>query len=272
MMEILNGREVASKIKQDVKKEVIELKKKGINPKLVTIGVGDDKPFSVYIKNKEKACNEVGILCETLFLGNKVSEEELIELIDKLNKKDDVHGILLQSPVPGHIDINKAFAKISPIKDVDGFNPINVGNLCIGNDCFISCTPFGVMKILEYYNIELEGKNAVVIGRSNIVGKPMIQCLLSKNATVTVCHTRTKDLKEITKNADIIISAIGKPKFVTKDFIRDGAIVIDVGINRTDGAKKIFGDVDFDDVISKVSKITPVPGRSWTYDNCNAFI
>ena len=256
----LSGKEVANKIKEDLKIEVEEIRKKGIVPKLAVIMVGDDEASKVYVRNKSKACNNVGVEFDEYLLDSKTSEKELFELIDKLNDDKSVNGILLQSPVPNHIDQNKAFRRINELKDVDGFNPINVGNLCIGNDCFISCTPFGVMKILEYYNIDIEGKNAVVLGRSNIVGKPMVQCLLSKNATVTVCHSRTKNLKEITKNADILIAAIGKPKFITKDFVKDGAVVIDVGINRREGSKKICGDVDYEDVISKVSKITPVPG------------
>ncbi len=257
---ILSGKIVSTKIKEDLKIEVEKLKKKEITPKLAVIMVGDNPASKVYVKNKSKACNQVGVDFEEFLLPENTSESELFELIDKLNEDKSVNGILLQSPVPKQIDQNKAFRRISEAKDVDGFNPYNVGNLCIGNDCFISCTPFGVMKILEYYNIDLEGKNAVVLGRSNIVGKPMVQCLLSKNATVTVCHSRTKNLREITKNADILIAAIGKPKYVTKDFIKEGAIVIDVGINRKEDSNKICGDVDFDDVIEKVSKITPVPG------------
>ena len=257
---ILSGKIVSTKIKEDLKIEVEKLKKKEITPKLAVIMVGDNPASKVYVKNKSKACNQVGVDFEEFLLPENTSESELFELIDKLNEDKSVNGILLQSPVPKQIDQNKAFRRISEAKDVDGFNTYNVGNLCIGNDCFISCTPFGVMKILEYYNIDLEGKNAVVLGRSNIVGKPMVQCLLSKNATVTVCHSRTKNLREITKNADILIAAIGKPKYVTKDFIKEGAIVIDVGINRKEDSNKICGDVDFDDVIEKVSKITPVPG------------
>ena len=257
---ILSGKLVSTKIKEDLKKEVDELKEKGIIPKLAVIMVGDNPASKVYVKNKSKACNLVGVEFEEFLLSENVEEKELFDLIDRLNEDDSINGILLQSPIPKNLDQNEAFKRIKPEKDVDGFNPINVGNLCIGNGCFISCTPFGVMKILEYYNIELEGKNAVVLGRSNIVGKPMVQCLLSKNATVTVCHSRTKNLQEITKNADILIAAIGKPKFVTKEFLKDGAIVIDVGINRQEDSKKICGDVDFDDCLSKVSKITPVPG------------
>ena len=257
---ILDGKLVSNKIREDLNLEVDELKKKGITPKLAVIMVGDNPASKVYVRNKSKACEKVGVEFEEFLLDENTQESELFELIDKLNNDKSVNGILLQSPVPRQIDQNKAFRRIDEAKDIDGFNPYNVGNLSIGNDCFISCTPFGVMKILEHYNIEIEGKNAVVIGRSNIVGKPMAQCLLSKNATVTICHSKTKNLKEITKNADILVAAIGKPKFITKDFVREGAVVIDVGINRREDSNKICGDVDFNDVIEKVSKITPVPG------------
>ena len=185
--------------------------------------------------------------------------EELLELIEKLNNRDDIHGILLQSPIPKNLDINKAFNKISYKKDVDGFNPINVGKLSIGEDCFISCTPFGVVKMFEEYNIDVQGKNVVIIGRSNIVGKPLIQCMLKKNGTVTVCHSKTENIKEITKNADILIAALGKAKFVTADMVKDGAVIIDVGINRNEEGK-LVGDVDFENVEKKASYITPVPG------------
>lgn len=257
---ILNGKEVAKSIKEGLKIEVDNLKEKGMIPKLAVIMVGDNPASKVYVKNKSKACRDVGVEFEEFLLEENTSEQELFQLIDRLNEDKTIHGILLQSPIPNHLDPNKAFERIHPAKDVDGFHAINVGNLWIGNDGFISCTPFGVMKILEYYNIDLEGKNAVVLGRSNIVGKPMASCLLSKNATVTICHSRTKNLQEITKNADILIAAIGKPKFVTADFVKEGAVVIDVGINRTNDSKKICGDVDFENVIEKVSKITPVPG------------
>lgn len=257
---ILDGKLVASKIKDELKSEVDALKEKGIVPRLAVIMVGDNPASKVYVKNKSKACEYVGAEFEEFLLDESITEKELLELIDKLNDDKSINGILLQSPISKHLNQNEAFKRIRPEKDVDGFHPINVGNLSIGNDCFISCTPFGVMKILEYYNIELEGKNAVVLGRSNIVGKPMVQCLLSKNATVTVCHSRTQNIKEITKNADILVAAIGKPKFVTADFIKEGSVVIDVGINRQEGSNKICGDVDFENCLSKVSKITPVPG------------
>lgn len=231
---IIDGKELAKKIRSELKNEVVELKNKGINPKLAVIMVGDDKASKVYVKNKSKACEECGIDYEEFLMDKDIDMEELLETIDKLNKRDDIHGILLQSPIPSNLDINQAFNKINHKKDVDGFNPINVGKLSIGEDCFVSCTPAGVIKMLEEYNIEIEGKNVVIIGRSNIVGKPLIQCILRKNGTVTMCHSRTKNIKQITKNADILIAALGKPKFVTQDMIKDGAVIIDVGINRTE--------------------------------------
>ena len=256
---IIDGKELAKKIRGELKNEVVELKNKGINPKLAVIMVGDDKASKVYVKNKSKACEECGIDYEEFLMDKDIGMEELLETIDKLNKRDDIHGILLQSPIPSNLDINQAFNKINHKKDVDGFNPINVGKLSIGEDCFVSCTPAGVIKMLEEYNIEIEGKNVVIIGRSNIVGKPLIQCILRKNGTVTMCHSRTKNIKQITKNADILIAALGKPKFVTQDMIKDGAIIIDVGINRTEDGK-LVGDVDFENVKNNASYITPVPG------------
>ena len=258
-MELLKGKEVAQKTREKLKEEVTTLKEKGINPKLAVIMVGDDSASQIYVRNKSKVCNEIGIEFDEYLLPEKTQQKELLELIEKLNNDKTINGILLQSPIPKHLDINEAFRTISPEKDVDGFHPTNVGKLVLGQDTFISCTPFGIMKIFEDYNINLEGKNAVVLGRSNIVGKPMVQCLLSKNATVTVCHSRTKNIKEITKSADILIAAIGKPKFVTKDMVKEGAVVIDVGINRLEN-NKICGDVDFSEVSKIASKITPVPG------------
>lgn len=259
MAEIINGKELAKKIRKELKEEVQALKENGINPKLAVIMVGDDSGSQVYVRNKSKACDKVGIEFEEFLFDGNTDEEKLLQTIEKLNKDDSIHGILLQSPVPKHININKAFRTISPDKDVDGFNPINVGNLSIGEDAFISCTPFGIVKMLEEYNIETEGKNVVILGRSNIVGKPMIQCMLNKNATVTVCHSKTKNIEEITKNADIIIAAIGKPKFLTENMVKDGAVIIDVGINRLENGT-ICGDVDYDKVKEKASYITPVPG------------
>lgn len=259
MANIIDGKSLAQKIRLELKDEVLKLKNKGINPKLAVIMVGDDKASKVYVKNKSKACEEVGIEYEEHLLGSDIKMDELISVIDELNERSDIHGILLQSPIPKHLDINKAFNRIDYKKDVDGFNPINVGKLVIGQDTFISCTPFGVMKMLEEHGIDVEGKNAVVIGRSNIVGKPLAQCLLAKNATVTICHSRTKNIHEITSNADIVVAALGKPKYIKENMIKEGAVVIDVGINRTDDGK-LVGDVDFDSVSKKASYITPVPG------------
>lgn len=256
---IIDGKSLAKKIRMELKEEADKLKKKNIYPKLAVIMVGDDKASKVYVKNKSKACEEIGIQYEEFLLDANITMDELLNLIDDLNKRKDIHGILLQSPIPKHLDINKAFNRIDYRKDVDGFNPINVGKLVIGEDCFISCTPFGVIKMLEEYGIEIEGKNAVVIGRSNIVGKPLAQCLLSKNATVTICHSRTKNIHQITNNADILIAALGKPEYVKDSMVKEGAVVIDVGINRTEDGK-LVGDVDFESVSKKASYITPVPG------------
>lgn len=259
MAEIIDGKELAKKIRANLKIDCENLKKKGINPKLAVIMVGDNPASKVYVKNKSKACEDVGIQYEEYLLSEDITQRELISLIDDLNLRDDIHGILLQSPIPDHLDINEAFRTISPQKDVDGFHPVSVGKLTLGQDTFVSCTPYGVIKMFEEYNIDLEGKNLVIIGRSNIVGKPLIQCCLNKNATVTVCHSRTKDLAEHTKRADIVIVAIGKPKFLTADMVKDGVVVIDVGINR-DENNKLCGDVDFENVSKKASYITPVPG------------
>ena len=258
-MELINGKELAKKIRGKLKLEVDNLRKNGIIPKLAVIMVGDDKASEVYVRNKSKACNEIGIEFEEFLLDSNIKQEELIDLIKKLNNRKDVYGILLQSPIPEHLNIREAFDTIDYRKDVDGFNPINIGKLAIGEDAFISCTPYGVIKMLEEYNIEIEGKRAVVIGRSNIVGKPLIQCLLNKNATVTICHSKTKNIAEITKEADILIAALGKPKFVKENMVKENAVVIDVGINRNEEGK-LVGDVDFENVSKKVSYITPVPG------------
>lgn len=259
MAQIIDGKELAKNIRLKLKDEVIELKNADINPKLAVIMVGDDKASKVYVKNKSKACEDVGIEYEEYILPAKTKMEELIELIEKLNNDETVHGILVQSPLPKGLDANVAFRTISPKKDVDGFNPINVGKLSLNQDCFVSCTPYGIIKMLEVYNIQIEGAHAVIIGRSNIVGKPLAQCLLNKNATVTICHSRTKNLKELTKQADILIAAIGKAKFVTEDMVKQWATVIDVGINRMDDGK-LLGDTDFENIKDKASYITPVPG------------
>ena len=259
MAVIIDGKKLAQEIREDLKIKCEELKEKGITPKLAVIMVGENKASQVYVRNKSKVCDEVGVEFEEFLLDGNIEQKELIELIEKLNKDTNIHGILLQSPIPEHLDINEAFRTISPEKDVDGFHPINVGKLCLNQDTFVSCTPFGIMKMFEAYDIDLTGKNVTIIGRSNIVGKPLIQCCLNKNATVTVCHSKTKDLKQHTQNADVVIAAIGKSKFVTADMIKEGAIVIDVGINRNEDGK-ITGDVDFENVSEKASYITPVPG------------
>ena len=259
MAELIDGKKVSSKIRQELKAEVDCLKKIGINPKLAVIMVGDDKASKIYVKNKSKACKEIGIEYEEYLLPENIKMDELLEIINKLNNRQDVHGVLLQSPIPKHLDIRQAFNNINYKKDVDGFNPINVGKLTIGEEAFISCTPYGIIKLLEEYKIEIEGKNAVIIGRSNIVGKPLIQCLLNKNATVTVCHSKTKNIDKITQNADILIAALGKPNFIKSNMVKDGAVVIDVGINRSEEGK-LVGDVDFNEVSKKASYITPVPG------------
>lgn len=256
---IINGKELAQKIRGELKQEVEQLRKKGIVPKLAVIMVGDNKASEVYVRNKSKACNELGIEFEEFLRDESTTQEELISLIDELNQRKDIHGILLQSPIPEHLDIREAFNRIDYKKDVDGFHPINVGKLSIGEDSFISCTPYGVIKMLEAYNIPIEGKRAVVIGRSNIVGKPLVQCLLNKNATVTICHSKTQNIADVVREADIVIAALGKPKFVTADMVKEGAVVIDVGINRNEEGK-LVGDVDFENVEKKTSYITPVPG------------
>lgn len=237
MTTLIDGKELSKKIRSELKEKSEMLRKEGIIPKLAVILVGEDPASKVYVRNKSKACQEVGIEYEEFLLDENIKQKELIELIEKLNNRSDIHGILLQSPIPEKLNINEAFEKISYKKDVDGFNPINVGKLSIGQDAFISCTPFGVIKMFEEYGIDLEGKEVVILGRSNIVGKPLIQCCLNKNATVTVCHSRTKNLSEITKRADILISAIGKSKFIKKEMIKDGAVVVDVGINRGEDRK-----------------------------------
>ena len=260
MAHIIDGKELAKKVRLELKDEVEKLKKDdNIHPKLAVIMVGSDPASQIYVRNKSKACDEIGIEFEEFLLDENTTQKELLDLIDRLNENEKVNGILLQSPIPKNLDINEAFRRISPEKDVDGFNPVNVGKLTLGQKGFISCTPFGVIKMLEEYNIDIEGKNAVVLGRSNIVGKPMSQCLLNKNATVTICHSKTKNINDITKNADIIVAAIGKKEFVKGDMVKEGAVVIDVGINRGEDGK-LKGDVDFDEVSKKASYITPVPG------------
>lgn len=259
MAQIIDGKALAQTIRGNLKSEVEELKKEGIKPKLAVIMVGEDKASKIYVKNKSKACEEVGIEYEEYLLKTETTMPELLSLIQELNNNDNVHGILLQAPLPKHLDSEVAFREISPDKDVDGFNPVNVGKLCLNQDCFVSCTPNGVVKMLEEYKIPTEGANTVIIGRSNIVGKPLVQCLLNKNATVTVCHSKTKEIEKITQKADIVIAALGKPNFVKSDMVKEGSVIIDVGINRLDNGQ-IVGDIDFESIEKKASYITPVPG------------
>ena len=258
-MKILDGKAVSLKVKESVKVRADELKKFGVEPTLAVVLVGEDKASQTYVRAKEKACNEYGIKSVAHRLSENTTQNELLALINVLNLDDSIHGILVQLPLPKHIDTNVVLAAIYPQKDVDGFHAVNVGKLVSGLDGFVPCTPLGVMEILKEYSIDVAGLNAVVIGRSNIVGKPMANLLLNASATVTVAHSKTKNLKEICKNADLIVAAIGKPFFLKADMVKDGAIVVDVGINRLDDGR-LVGDVDFDEVAPKCSYITPVPG------------
>ncbi|QPH99115.1 bifunctional methylenetetrahydrofolate dehydrogenase/methenyltetrahydrofolate cyclohydrolase FolD [Campylobacter concisus] len=258
-MKILDGKAVSLKVKESVKVRAQELKKFGVEPTLAVILVGEDKASQTYVRAKEKACNEYGIKSVAHRLSENTTQAELLALINVLNLDDSIHGILVQLPLPKHIDTNTVLATIDPAKDVDGFHAVNVGKLVSGLDGFVPCTPLGVMEILKEYGIDVAGLNAVVIGRSNIVGKPMANLLLNASATVTVTHSKTKNLKEICKNADLIVAAIGKPFFLKADMLKEGAVVVDVGINRLDDGR-LVGDVDFDEVAPKCSYITPVPG------------
>lgn len=258
-MILLDGKAVSAKMKERVKNEAVKLKNLGVEPALAVILVGEDKASQTYVASKEKACHTCEIKSIMHRLPEQTTQSELLALIDLLNLDDSVDGILVQLPLPKHINTDKILESISPNKDVDGFHAINVGKLSSGLDGFVPCTPLGIMEILKEYDIDVSGKNACVIGRSNIVGKPMANLLLNASATVTVTHSKTKNLKEICKNSDILVAAIGKPFFVTEDMVKDGAIVIDVGINRLDDGR-LVGDVDFDSVASKCSYITPVPG------------
>ncbi len=256
MPRLIDGKLISTQIKDELRKKVAE---EHIQATLAVIQVGNDPASSVYVGNKKKACEYIGIGSASYELPEETTEEELLKLIDDLNADDSINGILVQLPVPKHIDEKKVINRISPLKDVDGFHPESVGNLCIGQNGFVSCTPAGIIELLKRSDIEIEGKECVVIGRSNIVGKPMALLLLANNGTVTVCHSRTRDLKEVTKRADILVVAIGKPKMITAEYVKEGATVIDVGIHRMDDGK-LCGDVDFDDVKDHVSAITPVPG------------
>ena len=257
-MQIIDGKKIAAVTKAEIKEEVDALSKKGVRVGLAVILVGNDPASRVYVNNKKKACEDLGIYSEEYTLPEDTSMESLLSLIDELNKRSDINGILCQLPLPKHMDEKQVINRISPLKDVDAFHPVNVGKIMIGNFDFLPCTPAGVMQLLKKSNISVEGKNCVVIGRSNIVGKPMAMLLLHKNATVTICHSKTENIKDITSKADIIVVAVGRAEFLTADMVKDGAVVIDVGMNRKDG--KLCGDVDFESVSGKCSYITPVPG------------
>ena len=258
-MVLIDGKKVSMEIRSRLKQETEELKNKtGRMPGLATVLVGEDPASAVYVRNKNKVCQEVGFQSFGQNLPAETTEDELLEVIKKLNENDEVNGILVQLPLPDHIDSEKILLSIKPEKDVDGFHPINVGKLGIGNALLTPCTPTGIIELLDYYNIEIAGKHAVVLGRSNIVGKPVALLLLQRNATVTICHSRTSNLKQVTSQADILIAAVGRPGFVGSEMVKDNAVVIDVGINRVDG--KLTGDVEFEPVAEKTSYITPVPG------------
>ena len=259
MAVLINGKQIAADIKEELKSQVAALKEKGIFPCLAVIQVGDDPASSVYVNNKKKTCAAIGIDSRSFSLPEETGEEELLELIGQLNEDPSIHGILVQLPIPDHMDENKVIRAICPEKDVDGFHPQNVGALSIGEEGFVSCTPAGIIQLLKRSGIDIEGKECVVVGRSNIVGKPMAMLLLRENGTVTVCHSRTRDLASVCKRADILVAAIGKPRFFDKTYIKEGACVIDVGIHREEN-KKLCGDVDFDSVAPIASAITPVPG------------
>lgn len=258
-MELINGKEISAKTKAEIKEEVNILNKKGVTVGLAVIIVGDDPASRVYVNNKKKACAELGIYSEEYALPKSCTMEDLLGLIDELNKRADINGILCQMPLPKHLDEKAVINAISPDKDVDAFHPINVGKIMIGDFDFLPCTPAGVMRLLKESGVSVASKNCVVIGRSNIVGKPMSMLLLHEHGTVTICHSKTKNLSEITKTADILVAAVGKPNFVTADMVKEGAVVIDVGMNRPEGGK-LCGDVYFESVAPKCSFITPVPG------------
>lgn len=259
MAKIIDGKAISKQIKDELKEKASELKANGISVTLAVIQVGNNPASTVYVNNKKKGCEYIGIGSLSYELPEETKEEELLNLINELNGRKDVNGILVQLPLPAHIDEDKVIKAIDPKKDVDGFHPQSVGALCIGQPGFVSCTPAGIIQLLKRSGIELAGKECVVLGRSNIVGKPMSLLMLRENATVTIAHSKTADLKEVTKRADILIVAIGRPKMVTRDYVKEGAVVIDVGINRNEDGK-LCGDVDFDDVAPVSSAITPVPG------------
>ena len=259
MAKLIDGKMISAQIKEEVKEACAKLKEEGKEVTLAVIQVGNDPASSVYVGNKKKACEYVGFRSLSYELAEETTEQELLDLISDLNNRADVDGILVQLPIPKHMDEDKVIAAISPDKDVDGFHAVSVGHLWIGKEGFVSCTPAGIIELLKRSDIDITGKECVVVGRSNIVGKPMAALMLRENATVTVCHSRTADLKEVTKRADILIVAIGKPQFITAEYVKPGATVIDVGIHRLEG-KKLCGDVAFDEVEPVAGAITPVPG------------
>jgi methylenetetrahydrofolate dehydrogenase (NADP+)/methenyltetrahydrofolate cyclohydrolase len=259
MAKIIDGKAISAAIKDELKEQVKAYKEQGIEITLAVVKVGNDPASAVYVRNKEKACEYVGITSRTLALPEETTEEELLKVVEDLNNDSAVNGILVQLPLPKHIDESKILLAIDSNKDVDGFHPVNVGKMVIGEDAFLPCTPAGIIEMLKRSDVDITGKECVVIGRSNIVGKPMSILMLKENATVTIAHSRTKDLKEVTKRADILIAAIGKAKFVTSDYVKDGAVVIDVGMDRDEDGK-LCGDVDFASVEKIASAITPVPG------------
>lgn len=259
MAKLLMGKEVSARIKAELKTEVENLKKEGINPGLAVIIVGEDPASQVYVRNKERACEECGIYSEKYALPAETTQEELLKLIDELNNKSSISGILVQLPVPEHIDEKTIINAIVPNKDVDAFHPVNVGKIMVGNYDFVPCTPAGVMELIKESGIDVSGKECVIVGRSNIVGKPQAMLLLHQNGTVTICHSKTKNLAEKTKNADILVAAVGIPNFIKGDMIKEGAVVIDVGINRLEN-KKLCGDVEFESAEKVAGAITPVPG------------
>ncbi|EAE8618727.1 bifunctional methylenetetrahydrofolate dehydrogenase/methenyltetrahydrofolate cyclohydrolase FolD [Listeria monocytogenes] len=259
MGEIIDGKKLAKEIQEKVTKEVAELVKEGKKPGLAVVLVGDNQASRTYVRNKQKRTEEAGMKSVLIELPENVTEEKLLSVVEELNEDKTIHGILVQLPLPEHISEEKVIDTISYDKDVDGFHPVNVGNLFIGKDSFVPCTPAGIIELIKSTGTQIEGKRAVVIGRSNIVGKPVAQLLLNENATVTIAHSRTKDLPQVAKEADILVVATGLAKFVKKDYIKPGAIVIDVGMDR-DENNKLCGDVDFDDVVEEAGFITPVPG------------
>ncbi len=260
MAEIIDGKKVAEQLRKEVREEVKKLREEsGIVPGLAAVLVGNNPASQIYVRNKRKACEEVGIYSEEHNLPEETTESDLLSLVERLNYDEKIHGILVQLPLPKQVNESKILKAVSPLKDIDGFHPENMGLLVEGNPRFIPCTPYGIIKLLDYYSIEIQGKEAVVVGRSNIVGKPVSLLLLHRHATVTICHSRTRTLPEVTRRADILIAAIGRARFITDDMVKEGAVVIDVGINRLpDG--KLSGDVDFERVGEKASYITPVPG------------